>query len=192
MDRSERLDAISAAVESVARSHGFSAVTIRRVADELGASTTVVTHYFSSRSALVCHVVGRVVSARTDELDAHLEGLRGRAALRAMAGWVVLRPSDDLHRLWLAIVVGAAGDDLLRTELDRFNRWWDERVERHLAELDPPDADPGTLADLLDVVVAGLVVAGVETDALWDHDRRRAVLDRLLVPIGLGEEGPPP
>ncbi len=185
VDRTQRVEAISDAVKSIARTDGFAAVTIRRVADELGASTTVVTHYFSSRADLVGHVVGATVDTRTRELDHFIEGLEGRAAVRAMAEWAVLRPTDEVHRLWLAIVLGAAGDPVLRDELDRFNLGWDGRIERFVAGFVPPETDPDSLADVLDVVIAGLVVAGVETDALWDVERRRIVLDRLLAPIGL-------
>jgi hypothetical protein len=38
---------------------------------------------------------------------------------------------------------------------------------------------------MIDVITAGLVVAGVETGEVWSAARRRATLDRLLAPIGL-------
>jgi AcrR family transcriptional regulator len=185
VDRTERTAEITAAVERIATRDGFSSVTVRRVSEELGASTTAVTHYFASRDELVRSTVRRVIDRRTGELDVELADLQGRAAVRSMADWVALRPGDHHHRLWLAIVVGAAADVVLREELDRFNRWWDDRVERHLAEFEPPEPDPDGLADLLDVVLSGLVVAGLETESVWEQHRRRTVLDRLLTPAGL-------
>jgi hypothetical protein len=77
------------------------------------------------------------------------------------------------------MVTGADADPLVRERLDAFNDWWDAEVERLAADLDGP-ADRSTLIDAIDVVVAGMVVAGVETDTLWDRDRRRATLDVLL------------
>lgn len=188
VDRADRAEAIAATVQRIATTSGFSAVTVRKVSEELGASTTVVTHYFASRADLVRHTVRTVTTQRTTELELHLAGRRGRDAVRAMAEWVAVRPSDEHHRLWLAIVVGAASDVVLRHELDRFNRWWDDTVARHLAEFDPPEPDPDGFADAIDVVLSGLVLARLETTSMWDNHRRRAVLDRLLTSIGL----PPP
>lgn len=185
VDRSARLETVRDAVVEIATQEGFAAVTIRRVAAHAGASTSVVTHYVSSREELLRIAVRGEVAARRAQAEAAVEGRTGAPAVRALVEWAVLGPGDDGHRFWLALVVGAQTEPVLRQELDGFNRWWGALLARCSAQMAPPPADPAALADALDVVVDGLVLAGFEERAAWPVSRRRRVLDALLVPLGL-------
>ncbi len=184
IDRRARLDDIADAVEAIAAVDGFGAVTFRRLADHLGASTTVVTHLVDSRDELLDLVIGRAVDRRRVEIVDHLGDETGREALRALVEWVVLGPGEDAHRFWLALVSGAASEPVVRRRLDAFNVWWDALVHSHAHSIEGT-IDTGTLVDVIDVITIGLVVAGVETGEVWSIDRRRATLDQLLAPIGL-------
>jgi AcrR family transcriptional regulator len=184
IDRRARLDDIADAVEAIAAVDGFGAVTFRRLADHLGASTTVVTHLVESRAELLDLVIARAVDRRRAEILDHLGDAAGGDALRALVEWVVLGPGADAHRFWLALVTGAANEPVVRRRLDEFNDWWDALVDTHARRVEG-SIDPATIVDMIDVITAGLVVAGVETGEVWSAARRRATLDRLLAPIGL-------
>lgn len=173
------------AVATIAATQGFREVTIRRVADAAGASTSVVTHYVRSRDELVRSTVRREIETRQGQADAAVAGLRGAAGLRALAEWAVLGPGEQSHRLWLAVVVGAQSESVLRAELDAFNAWWSDLVQGLVRELDPPPADPAGLVDALDVIVDGLVLNGFEASDPWSPRRRRTVLEALLTPLGV-------
>ena len=183
LDRDERLRDITAAVESIATHSGFSQVTIRGVADRLAMSTTAITHVFSSRDEMLRYVVDRSIGRRCDQIDAAIEGRHGPEAMRALIEWVVLGPADEAHRLWLALVLAAPGEPVLRERLDEFNEWWSQRLASCVVEVD--DAEREALLDVIDVVVNGLIVAGVETDEVWDTSRRRRVLTTVFGRLGL-------
>lgn len=179
VDPDARRAAIADAVERIAAREGFAAVTVRAVATHLGASTSAVTHYVRSRDELIGLAVERVVTARREQVEAAVAGLPPGPALRALLEWVVAGPGEAAHRFWLAMVTGAQEDAVLRAELDGFNAWWDGVVGRLVAGA--PEA--AVLADAVDVVVDGLVVAGFEGVAPWPPQRRRAVIDAVLGPL---------
>lgn len=185
VDRSARLDTVRDAVVGIATQEGFAAVTIRRVAARAGASTSVVTHYVHSREELLRTAVQGEVAARRAQVEAAIEGRSGASAIRAIVEWAVLGPGAGGHRFWLALVVGAQTEPVLREELDGFNRWWGALLARCSAQMAPQPTDPAVLVDALDVVVDGLVLAGFEERAAWPAERRRRVLDALLDPLGL-------
>lgn len=184
IDRAARLEEISQAVEAIARSDGFSAVTFRGIAERLGASTTVVTHLFGSRDELLDYVIDRSIARRCADIEAEIEDTVGGAAIRSIATAVVLNLDDDTHRFWLALVMGADLEPVVRKHLDRFNQWWDDLVFKHAKEL-APNSDPEAVVDAINVIVTGLIVSGVETDALWSQQRRHAALDRLLAALDI-------
>ena len=184
IDRAARLDDIADAVEAIARRSGFGAVTFRDIAAQLGSSTTVITHLFASRDDLLGHVIDRSIAKRRADIEADLGDSIGAPALRVIAERAVLGFDDNTHRLWLALVTGAASEPIVRARLDTFNQWWDELLDAH-AELLPATPDPGSIADALNVIVTGLVVSGVETNTVWPPERRRTTLDRLLAPLNI-------
>ncbi|MFC7615927.1 TetR/AcrR family transcriptional regulator [Actinokineospora soli] len=184
VDPAARRDAIADAVVDLAAEHGFAAVTIRAVAARAGASTSVVTHYVADRDDLLRHAVGREVARRVTEAEAATAGKPGAAGVRALVDWAVHAPGERAHRFWLALLVAAPGEPALRAELDRFLTWWDDHLRALVAESGAPD--PELAADLVDVVVDGLVTARFEVPGPWPDQRARRVLDTALASVGIG------
>ncbi len=185
VDHDARRETICEAVRDIAIRDGFGEVTIRRVATHAGASTSVVTHYVPGRDELIRSAVSREVAVRQSELEGAVAGIRGTAGLRAVVEWAVLSPAEDAHRFWLAVVVGAQSEPVLRAELDGFNRWWSVLLARLAAQMEPPPANPNLLIDAIDVVVDGMIFAGFDGGESWPIERRRRALDALLAPVGL-------
>lgn len=78
---------MSDAVLAIAADRGFTAVTIRAVAERIGASTSVVTHYVPSGDELLRRAVRREIGARKTQAETVVAGLTGAAGLRALVRW---------------------------------------------------------------------------------------------------------
>lgn len=192
VDHQARRQAICDAVLLAAVREGFGQVTIRRVAAEAGASTSVVTHYVAGREELLRLTVRREVARRQAQLEALLAGVRPEGRLRAVIEWSVLGLDETTHRAWLALVVGAQTEPVLRRELDGFNAWWDTLLARCIRQLGAPSGLPAdTLVDAINVVVDGMIMARFEEAEPWPSPRHRRTLDALLRSILLppGQDG---
>lgn len=185
VDHDARRTAIADAVLHTAADRGFREVTVRAVAARVGASTSLVTHYVSGRDELIGLAVRREVETQQARITVLTADRDPRAALRAVVEWAVQGPDPEAHRTWLAILVGAMSEPVIRAEVDVFNRWWDGLL-RDLAEaLDPRPADPALLVDTLDVLIDGLVLAGLEDAGGWTRRRRMRVVEGVLGALGL-------
>jgi AcrR family transcriptional regulator len=179
----DRLALIHDAVMAIAVESGFAAVTIRAVAQRIGASTSAVTHYVASRDDLLREAIHQEITRQQATAERAIEGLEGRAALRAFIEWAVVHRDENTQRLWLALVLGAATEPVLRAELDRFNAWWMTQIQRWIVKIAPPE--PERIVDLLNVFVDGLVVTAFDAGQPWPADRRARLLDTLWETIRL-------
>ncbi|MFD0417929.1 hypothetical protein [Streptomyces sp. NPDC127108] len=175
VDHAARRRDIGAAVLKIAAERGFREATIRAVASAVGASTSQVTHYVSGREELIRIAVRHEVEVRKAQITELLDG--SERPLRALVEWAVLGTGADAQRIWLAIVLGARTEPVVRAELEEFNRWWDAVMRRLVGR-------PGD-ADVVDVLVGGLVLAGFEAPAEWSRERRLRVVDAVLAPLGV-------
>lgn len=183
VNSADRRALIEDAVIAIATGSGFAAVTIRAVALHIGTSTSAVTHYVENREELLRDAIQREIARGQAEAEAAVVGLDSAAALRAFIEWAVLGRDETDHRLWLALVVGAANDPVLRAELDRFNQWWSGRLQTWIEGVRP--ADSGVTADLLNVLVDGLIVTAFDAGQPWPPDRRAKLLDTVWRSLGI-------
>lgn len=180
VDAAQRRTAIAGAALRVVHQEGFAAVTIRRVAAVLGASTTVVTHYVGSRDDLVRLAVGSLLERRQVEAEAAVAAAPEGRRVRRLLRWAALDVPTGDQQVWLDLVAGSRADPVLRTLLDGFNAWWDDLVAADLGA----DADPA-VHDAVGVIADGLVTAAFDRGEPWTPARIEAALDRLLGPLGL-------
>ncbi|WP_187582656.1 TetR/AcrR family transcriptional regulator [Gordonia sp. OPL2] len=183
IDHDARRATIDAAVIAIAAESGFAAVTIRAVAQRIGSSTSAVTHYVSTRDELLGNAVRREVDARLDDADAAIGERTGDPALRALVEWAMFGAPESGRRFWLAAVLGAEHQPVLCAELDRFNVWWDARVRDLLAQAGVDD--PESAADVLNVMVDGLVVNSFYGGSPWVEQRREGLLDTVWRALAL-------
>lgn len=183
VNASDRLALIHDAVIAIAVEFGFAAVTIRAVAQHIGASTSAVTHYAQSREALLRNAIRQEIARHQATAENTVAGLDHAAALRAFIEWAVLDRDEHTHRLWLALVFGAATDPVLRDELDRFNTWWIEQIQTRVNHIRPAASE--AVVDLLNVLVDGLIVTAFDAGKPWHHSRRARLLDTVWRAIDL-------
>ncbi len=183
VNAADRIALIHDAVVAIALESGFAAVTVRAVAQRIGASTSAVTHYVESRDDLLRSVVRQEIARHQAAAESALAGLKDRAALRVFIEWAVLHRDERTHRLWLALVLGAATDPALRAELDRFNAWWMVEIHRQIDDIDPPQ--PELVVDLLNTLVDGLIVTAFDAGQPWPTERRARLLDAIWAAASL-------
>ena len=180
VDLAERRAAIADATVRVAAGQGLQAVTIRSIAAELGASTTVITNYLPTRTALLVNALQQIESTWLEELEAELADESAEDALRRAMRVAVDWDADELLRLQFWIAVLAIPDR-------------DAEVDRHLVESTTAMRDlftrlldrcgqPGATvaADMLVLVAQGAFVSIVETPQEWSRQRLMETADGVV------------
>lgn len=170
-DHDEKRRDVSRAVWRVLAARGFSGLTLRAVAGELGASTGLVTHYFPGKQALVKHAVEvaeeQVRGRDRPALPPGLSGLR-EALLFVLP---LDKETSDMNRVWVSFWGEALSDgELTAFEVWRYERWRG-MLRPHLeAALGRGEIRDGT--DLDDLTVAAAAFAhGLVVQALFDPAR---------------------
>jgi AcrR family transcriptional regulator len=154
VDPVERRSRVAAAARAVIARDGLDGASVRRVAAEAGSSTTVVTHYFEDKQALLVAAVQDAYGAVAARMIARLEeSVGGLAAVRAVL--LEALPLDAERqveaRLWMAFWSAAAVHPDLRAVQRAGYRQWRDLVGRMLAEA----AERGEVAAGIDPVGAG-------------------------------------
>lgn len=166
---------LRAATVRVIVDHGVAGVTIRRVAADLGRSTTAVTHYVADRDELLVRAVGGVLSERR----VHSERLVAEAddALWALIEWSVQSGRDPV---WPALVAAAAADvePVVTVLVESFETWWTDLVADLVSDRVAVGRGVPEVAAAIGVVVDGLILA---SDASRRSDAERRQLARLLI-----------
>jgi len=164
---------LRAATLRVVADRGVAGVTIRRVATELGRSTTAITHYVTDRDDLLARAVDGVLTEWRHEAEAVV-----REAEDPLWAFVDLSVRSGGDPVWRALVTAAAAEvEPVVTEIvAAFEQWWTTRV----ADLVAGRALPATTdaAAAIGVVVDGLLLA---SDARMMTDDERQRLARVLI-----------
>lgn len=181
VDTAQRDVEIGAATLRVIARHGVDGVTIRRVAAELGTSTTSITHYVPTREALLEQSIGRAMDARRRQVDELVAGADD--PLWTAILWSV---DADPDGLWPALVAArAAGVEPVVTRLVReFDEWWIRLITRLAGRRAAPGASPAEVADAIGVVVDGLLLGFGEGS--WSREHRHHLARMLVRPLLTG------
>jgi AcrR family transcriptional regulator len=162
----------------VIATEGVPAVTIRRVARELGRSTSAITHYFADRDELLREAVSETLAERQEQIETLL--LTADDPLVTFLEWSI---EADPHGVWGAIV--AASRVGIEPEItDRawaFDQWWSDRLVQLLQGRCAKSMNPQEVADAIGVVVEGLILS-VEASTLEAAHRQR-LLHLLVGPL---------
>ena len=178
-DHETRRADVAAAVWRVLASHGFDGLTLRAVATEMGASTGLLTHYFSNKRDLVRYA-HEIAAERTDTRPLRQADEPGLAALRvALINVLPLTPEETaMSRVWVSFWDAALGDDILSgAQRTRYESWRGRLRTCIEAAQDRGELTRETPA--ADVAVEAAAFAhGLVVQALFDPDRLPA--DRQL------------
>jgi AcrR family transcriptional regulator len=185
-DHDARRRAVSKAVWRVLASHGFSGLTMRAIAVEMGASTGLVTHYYNNKQELVRMAV-ELAEENARIRDRHpyeSEGLDGLRA--ALLDVLPLTPEmAAMNRVWVSFWGEALSDKALgEFEVKRYERWRGMLRPHIEAAVGNGQLPSGTVVEDL-VATSAAFAHGVVVQALFDPerfppDRQRALVDQFI------------
>ncbi len=187
--RDERAKAILDAANSLLESGGYSAITVRSIADVLGGSPTLVTHYYATQSDLMRDLLEYQLEQFDEELSQLEKGSNDRERLSILIDWFL--PND--HTSWIqersrVQLVSELGSysEWIRAHLDRVEERMTQLLREHLEPLlDPHDVEDST--DALRMAINGIVLAAVEHPADWPAERQRKIAETALHSLPLRE-----
>jgi len=119
-DRQARSGELIAAARAVIARDGYAAATLRKVADQAGASTGAASYYFDNKEAMVL----AVAESLFDEFDAWLvaqgDACDPKSLCNSLINWTTLGGSEA-WLICLQLLVGARGDGALARAIARRN-----------------------------------------------------------------------
>jgi AcrR family transcriptional regulator len=119
-DREAKSGELVAAARAVIARDGYAGASLRKVAEEAGATTGAVSYYFENKEAMVT----AVAEALFDEYDAWLAAQGDRADPKSLCEELLSWTTSGAGEPWLValqLVVGARGDPALARVIERRN-----------------------------------------------------------------------
>lgn len=119
-DREAKSGELIAAARAVIAREGYGGATIRKVAEEAGATTGAVSYYFENKEAMVI----AVADVLFDEFDAWLAAREGGVDPQALCDDLLSWTTSGAGEPWLVglqLVVGARGDAALARVIEARN-----------------------------------------------------------------------
>ena len=166
---------------------GLHRTSVRAIARELNATTGVVTYYFREKAELMLFALDRLGSAILRDLEAALDGTKGRDRVRRVLETTLpIGPKEAQGwRIWLAFVGLAGTNKRLREEhqrrLDILSRRLTDEIEALIRDgLLPKSIDPRFEADALIALSDGLGLSHILRPKTYPPERQLEIVDRYL------------
>ncbi|BEL04442.1 TetR/AcrR family transcriptional regulator [Actinoplanes sichuanensis] len=162
--------------------NGLPGVTFRSVAARMGGSSTLVTHYYGTRRALIVDLTAYSIELGRQQLAKLENAAEGPAErLRTLLLWLVPLDEAGLREERARVSMMAAGPT--EPEIEEFLDGWETEVRdllgRHLADMVAPGEVAG-LVDFLRAVTNGVVLSAVEHPQTWTRKRQESVVATAL------------
>lgn len=181
-----RLEITYAAIRVLARG-GTQALTLKSLAEELGGSITLVTHFFANRDQLFVAITDELISSYDAMLDDDPDDeLDDYGRLRSLLTWMSPTTAEDVAMETGRIALIWRRDE--HESIEHFFTAMEERMRSMLRErlqgLVPAD-DLDSAVAYLRAVTNGLTLSAVEHPDLWPREQVDWVLDRALAGLGV-------
>lgn len=182
VDHDERRRDIARAAIRLLAKNGPRGLTLRALADELGGSITLVTHFFPNRRALLDAVTSQVLEdSATDLASFESAQLAPAERLRGFLMWLLPTTAETLQLERGRVLLSAESDAHFNVQ-EFFDTW--ERAVRDLIQqyLTPlvPESERQFYVDLLRVVQNGVVLSSVEHPKYWTPEKQIEFIDALV------------
>lgn len=189
VDKEQRLQDIADASARLLTKGGPAALTLKALADELGGSITLVTHFYPNRAALLDGFFTRYferIAGDIAEIDTSSDDPLER--LRAIMEW--LMPLDPqavaLERMRVLNLAQSDAEPLMKPWIDKMERWTRRVLTDHVTGLVPNDQVDITV-DAIRTFTNGVAISTVEHPEIWSAERQMALLDFVVTRLDLGE-----
>jgi AcrR family transcriptional regulator len=180
VDRTERLDSIVGAVRRVLERDGVEQTTMRNVANELGSTTGLLTHWVPDRAGLLL----LALKASADDAAARAFAALARRPRDIAAALDEFIPLDATRRsemkVWLGFWALAISDPALQNEhRDRYRGFRATLVD-HLHQLGVAMSDARNATDHLMTTIDGIAVSAMFDPDYWTPARQRRHLREVV------------
>jgi AcrR family transcriptional regulator len=186
VDPVERRRQITSAAINILAAGGASALTLKSLAEELGGSITLVTHFFSSREDIFTAIVDDLANGFDAELEALEKGADAHGRLRILLEWMIPLAAEDVDQESGRIAL--ISQRHTHQGIDHFFSVMESRVRGLLrSHLEPlvAESELPLYVDYLRALTNGLVLSSVEHPEIWTRERLVAVLDTSTRALGL-------
>jgi AcrR family transcriptional regulator len=172
---------------------GLRGLSFRSIADRLGGSTTVVTHYYPTIKDLVADLAVRLVESWDVELATIEAGVDDPyQRLWALMRWLL--PVSERGRKEERARISLLADELVghehRALFDANERRIRRYLREHISDLVHQD-EVERAVELLRVIVNGIVLSACEHPTKWPRRRQFAVVELALAGLGISGDGAP-
>jgi AcrR family transcriptional regulator len=184
-----RQDILDAVIATLADG-GFEKLTLRSLAERLGGSITLVTHYFPTKDALITAALSRVF-AEAQSMVEQLSVIEDPDERLTAVLHYFLPIDEESHRLErarVAMVVQKDGDPTIAEFFERLEPAM-RAVIRAGIETFYPEEDVDRMVDVFRAWTSGVALSAVEHPELWTPDRQLAVLDTFLSYVTVPRKG---
>lgn len=164
-------------IDMIARD-GLEGTSIRRIAKELGFSTTVVTHTFPAKIELLRLSYQRFVESGASRYDMILARDPGDLVGYLMSMTVLDEEDLSLWRAYMAIWDKVLSDESFADEIRAWNLRGIERIESLIMAYDPDCRNAHRLAREWLALTCGISEQQILDPGSWPHDEVREVLTR--------------
>jgi AcrR family transcriptional regulator len=193
-DREARSGELIAAARAVIARDGYAGTSLRRVAEQAGATTGALSYYFENKEAMVL----AVAEALFDEFDAWLEAQGGACDPQSLCNNMLIWTTRGGGEAWLVclqLLVGARSDPALAGVIARRNGRFMANLARLLEKgqaqgLIRRDFPADVLADQFSAMADGWALAYPLEPARFGHGRIRHLVDSAAAMLAPAH--PPP
>lgn len=189
VDHAERRKDIIEHAAALMVERGIRGVTFSAVAQALGGSTTMVTHYYPTIADLLDDLAERTIATWNAELDAitdqHADDPR-RQLQAVLFEWLTPIEGNLLEQeqIRLALIGSRQLGDETQRLLDSWETGAREMFRRFVHKL-VDDDQVEAVSDVLRVTFNGLALSAAEHPEYWTAERQQAVLNRVAIALGL-------
>lgn len=177
LNHDERRRQIADVTVGIIAREGLEAATVRRIAAEVGCSTTVITHYFSDKHELLLwtyRTLGEFGHAQFEQT--------APPDSRDLLGYLLSMTAVDetnvaLWRTYVAIWDRSLHDPEISAELNSWTTAVLERIEAFIEVLNPRCSNKGRVARRLLGLVQGISIQRLFDPESWSAEAERDALE---------------
>jgi len=180
-----KADIVAAVVEAIAEG-GFKSFTLRSLAQRMGGSSTLITHYFPNREALLQALLDSAMSEATEQAETLQRIGDPHERLHAVLEWFLPNTPESLQleRVRIVLVGHIESEPMVAGFFKQLEEGMRGLMRKSLQEF----VDPKALEDMVDLLRAwtsGVALSAVEHPEIWSPQRQMAALDRFLSSLSL-------
>jgi AcrR family transcriptional regulator len=192
VDAAIRREEILSAAYAILEEEGLAGLSFRTVAERLGGSATLVTHYYASRQAMVEDLIEFSLNRWKADLEALETGIEDPGdRLRVLLEWLVPVKPEGLReeRARLNLLANHQHDSETQAMLRKWDQIGRNIIRAHLRPLVIKEKLEDAV-EILTLTIYGISLSAVQSTSEWPRRRQLRALEIQLCLLGLDGEWP--